>query len=413
MSKVSSKLTTALAGFALASLPIVIGAQGTPNPQYPSSPRTTSEQKGSTQPKSATSDQNSPQHHLIEAKRVLNSIDVSSVKGDAKTEITELRSHFSQLEAAWAAKAGGSARSGAAPSGHAGGHVGTTASGTAGTTSGTPAATTAGTTGTPEQAGATGATTRERPRSGAETARQPGAATETATGTTGSSRDDWMTHYQAIDSILDRLIGNASASAGVSGGVSAGATAGTTAGTTGNRSNPPASGATSDRSGVGAEATTSTGASLDASVRGKLVEFRRHIEQFHTAAMGQGRTGDENAASASMQSGVSSSMPQTASSSTAQTPPSSTTTEPTPTTTPAAASVNASASADSAVISRLSAQIDELLGNASTSSTSSTVTGAVGTAGTAASAGGTVCVDRAKLEQLKRDIQALQSGPRQ
>ena len=79
MAKVTSKLTTALAGFALASLPIVIGAQGTTSPQHPSSPRTTSEQKGSTQQKSTAGDKSSPQHHLNEAKRVLNSIDVSSV----------------------------------------------------------------------------------------------------------------------------------------------------------------------------------------------------------------------------------------------------------------------------------------------------------------------------------------------
>jgi hypothetical protein len=124
--------------------------------------------------------------------------------------------------------------------------------------------------------------------------------------------------------------------------------------------------------------------------------------------MSQSRVGEEDAASASAHSGVTGSMTQTKPSTATQTTAS---TEPTPTAPTATAS--ASAGVDSAEIARLSAQIDELIGPASTSSTSSTA-GAVGTTGAAGAttATGTVCVDRAKLEQLKRDIQALQ-GPRQ
>jgi hypothetical protein len=390
MSQVTSKLTAALAGVALASLPVLVGAQ-----QYPTTPQKPSPTRSESQQRST--DQNSPQHHLDEAKKALNSIQNSSLKGDARTQITEIRTHFNQLESAWRKHVASSARTGAASTSHAGGHVGTAATG--GTTSGTPSAATAGTTGTPEQAGATGATSRQTPRSG------------TASPAPSGSANEWMTHYQAIDGLLDRLLGDTSASAGTSSGVSAGATAGTTAGTAGATS---PTGTTGGRAGVSAGANVSANVTLDAATRAKLEDFRRHLEQFHATAMSQGRVGEEDAASASAQSGITGSMTQTKPSTATQTPPSTTTTEPTPTTPPAEASVSASASIDSAAIARLSAQIDELLGSASTSSTSATA-GAVGTTGAAGATTttGTVCVDRAKLEQLKRDIQALQNTPRQ
>jgi hypothetical protein len=373
MSQVTSKLTTALAGVALASLPVLVGAQQYPTTQQKPSPtRSQSEQR-------STTHENSPQHHLDEAKKALNSIQNSSLKGDARTQITEIRTHFNQLESAWRKHVANAARSGASSTSHAGGHVGTTATSTGGTTSGTPAAATAGTTGTPEQAGATGATSRQTPRSG------------TASTAPSGRTDEWMTHYQAIDGLLDRLLGDTSASAGAT----------------------SPTGTTGARAGVSAGANVSANVTLDAATRAKLEDFRRHLEQFHATAMSQSRVGEEDAASAAAQSGITGSMTPTTPSATTQTPPSTTTTEPTPTTTPAAASARASASVDNAAIIRLSAQIDELLGSASTSSTSSTA-GAVGTTGAAGATTtpGTVCVDRAKLEQLKRDIQALQS-PRQ
>jgi hypothetical protein len=368
MFQVTSKLTTALASVALASLPFVAGAQGTGTPQQPGQPRTTSQQS------KTPGEQNSPQHHLNEAKRVLNSIDTSSLKGEAKNDVSELRRHFSQLESAWQKEVAGSARSTAGASGHAGGHTATTGAGTtSGATSGTPAGTAAGTTGTPEQTGATGATTRQTPHSGATS----GTAPRSTSGASG----DWMTHYQAIGTVLDRLVGSA-----------------------------------------GATASAST--NLDADTRSKLVEFRRHIDQFHTTAMGQGRVGEEDAASASAHSGITGAMtPSPTQPSTPAGAHTSAHTQPSTAAsgTAAQSSPSMQSSSNAEALARLSAQIDELIGSASTSSTSSTTPstaasgttpGAVGTAGTAAVTG-TVCVDRAKLEQLKRDIQALQNSPRQ
>jgi hypothetical protein len=327
MSHVCSKLTRALAGLAVASLPVLAGAQSTTSsaqtPQQTPRPTTpTAEQSRSTSP-----DKSSPQHHLNEAKRVLGGITSNS------TQIAELRLQFTRLETAWNVKAASAARRGASGATHAGGHVSTTG----GTTSGTPSATTAGTTGTPEQAGATGpATARQTP---------------------GSS-DTWMTHYQAIDGILDQLLGDTAA--GVTASVS-----------------------------------------VDATTKTKLTEFRRHIDQFHTTAMAQSRVGEEDAASASTSSGITGAMTETTEStaSTTPMPPTSTTASTTGTTsmtgTTGTTGTTGAAGSDQAAIARLTAQIDELLRG-------STTTGASGAAAT-----GTVCVDRAKLEQLKRDLQAL------
>jgi hypothetical protein len=365
MSHVTSKLTTALAGVALASLPVVVGAQNSATSQQTSPARTQTQQR-------STTDENSPQHHLDQAKKALNSIRSDSLKGETGTRMAEVRTHFSQLESAWKKHVASAARIGAAGTGHAGGHVGTTT--TSGTTSGTPAAATAGTTGTPEQAGATGATSRQTPRSG------------TASGAP-SSESEWMTHYQAIDGLLDRLLASDPA-----------AGAGTT---------PAPTGTAGARPGASGQRSVTTSASLDADTRDKLEDFGRHLEQFHAAAMSQSRVGEEDAASATAHSGITGSMTQTKPA--PQTRPSAT--EPMPTTAPEGAASRTSV--DAAAIARLSAQIDDLIGTASTSSTSATA-GAVGTTGAAGvtTTAGTVCVDRAKLEQLKRDIQALQS-PRQ
>ena len=355
MSHVCSKLTGMLAGMALAILPVLAGAQSTTSPQTPPQPpRQTTPPSEQSRP--ASTDKSSPQHHLNEAKRVLSSITSTS------PQIAELRRHFTQLETAWNIKAASAAKMGASGSTHAGGHT----TSTAGTTSGTPAATTAGTTGTPEQAGATGTQPgRQTPRSG--------------------SADAWMTHYQAIDGILDQLLGD-TAAASTGAAVSAGATAGTT--------------------GVGVSAS----ANIDASTKTKLTEFRRHIDLFHAAAIAQSRMGEEDAASASATSGITGSMTETTAStaSTTPMPPASTTTTgavgTTGSATSASGSAAASANPDQAAIARLTAQIDELLRGSSTTSASGTATS---TTTSATPATGTVCVDRAKLEQLKRDLQAL------
>lgn len=357
MSQVSRTLTTALAGVALASLPVLVGAQNPTTPAQTSPAPTQSQQR-------STTDENSPQHHLDQAKKALNSIQSSSLKGDARTQVAEVRTQFNQLESAWRKHVASAAQSGAASTGHAGGHVATTPGTTSGTTSGTPAAATAGTTGTPEQAGATGAASRQTPRSGA--------ASSAPTG----KREEWVTHYQAIDGLLDRLLAKATASAG------------TTASPTGTAGGG---------AGASAGANVSANVSLDADTRAKLEDFSRHLEQFHATAISQSRVGEEDAASAAAHSGITGSMTQTKPSTPA----------------PAEPAVSASAGIDNAAIARLSAQIDDLIGSASTSSTSSTA-GAIGTTGAAGmtTTGGTVCVDRAKLEQLKRDIQSLQSSPR-
>jgi hypothetical protein len=363
MSQVTSRVMAALAGVALASLPLVAQSTSSPSPQ----PDTRTQQ----QSQSKASD-DSPPHHLSEARRVLNSINVNSLRGEARTQVSELRTHFQQLDQAWLAKSMTS-RGEASTAGHAAGHAETTGA-TGSSTSGTAAA--AGTAGTPEQAGATGAT-RQSPRAGSP------AAPATATG-------DWTTHYQALDKALERLLGTGGASAGAS--------------------------------------------SLDAATRTKLQEFRKHLDQFRAAARAEGGVSQEYASSTSAQRDATASAAQaeastatgaaspSGSSSTTQTGQSSHSTHTQPTTNtdvtsqpPAQTATSGSGMpVDGAAITRLTSQIDDLLGSASTSSTSSSTsaTGAVGTSGTAGRTGasGTVCVDRGKLEQLRRDIQALQSG---
>jgi hypothetical protein len=119
MSQGTSKLTTVMAGLALASLPVLLGAQGTPSPK----PEQTTPPSTTSQPGRAT-DQSSPQHHLDEAKKALNGISTSSLKGDAQTQVAELRRNFTQLESAWLSKSAASARSGAAGTGHLGNDCG-------------------------------------------------------------------------------------------------------------------------------------------------------------------------------------------------------------------------------------------------------------------------------------------------
>lgn len=358
MTRVTTKLTTALAGLALAGLPAIAGAQSTTSQQ----PRPESSQQQRQEPQK-TSDQNSPQHHLDHAKKVLNDINPSSMQGEARTQVTELKRNFNQLENAWRNKSG-SARP---ESGHAAGHTGTP-SGTAGTTGST----------TSEQTGTTSGTTNQTPRS------------ERASGMAGN--DDWMRHYHAIDSTLKRLIGDASASSAVQGSAT-GATSGTTTGTASGTAAGTAG--TTGRTDAGASAKVE----IDASLRSQLTEFRRHLDRFHAAAMSQNqRMGEEDRVSADPHSGVTGSMTGTSGTSGEATTRSQSRT-----------SARAPGQVDSAAIARLTASIDALLRGSSaeaagTSGTSSAA--ATGTSGTA-SAQGTVCVDRGKLEELKREIQAL------
>jgi hypothetical protein len=314
-------LTTALAGLALATLPFLANAQTTPTPQQPRTGTYASQQKSEAAPGTA-------QAHLEQAKRALDGINASSLKGDARTQFTELRQHFAQLETAWRAKAAAGARTSAAPSSHEGGHTATTG----GTTSGTTAGTTAGTSGTPEQVGATGPTGRQA-----------------RTGTMGNApgNDAIMTHYNAIAALLDRLAPSA---------------------------------------------TTAADANVDAATRQKLAEFRRHLDQFHAAAMSQ--SGGAGASASSSYPSAATEASGTVAAGTASPTPTAAQTTPAPAT-----------GLNDAAIARITAQIDELL------SAGKSANETVGTSGAVAAAG-TVCVDRAKLEQLRIDLQGLRGQPR-
>jgi hypothetical protein len=320
------KLTTAVAGVVLAGLPFLVNAQSTSTPQQPRTGTYASQQKPTT-PTSA-------QTHLEQAKKTLDGINASSLKGDARTQFAEVKQHFVELERAWRSKTASNARAGATSSSHAGGHTAPTG----GMTSGTPGATAAGTSGTPEQVGATGPTTRQTPA-------------RTGTMSKGTGDDEIMTHYNAIATLLDRL-------------------------------NPSASSMASD-------------ANADAATRRKLAEFRQHLDQFHSAAMSH-PSGD--AASAS---GSSSSYPS------ATTEASGAVAAGTASATPGAAQSPApvQTGVNDAAIARLTTQLDELLSGGRPANSTVGTSGAVATAGT-------ICVERAKLEQLRIDLQTLRGQPR-
>jgi hypothetical protein len=341
MSLRTSKLTTMLAGLALASLPALVGAQAT-SPQHPK-PAPRSEPHPTTR---HTADADSAQHHLDEAGRVLHGIDASTLKGQTATQVSDVRRHFHQLESAWRARKPAPPADASIPSGHSTGHV---------------------------------------------------------TGTTGTApaASDWMTHYTAIDQILDRVLGaNASASGR--------ATAGTT--------------------GVTADVKTSADMKIDASTRTKLTEFRKHLDAFHHAAMagmpahgsaglgipephaaiapgatardatpGAGATPQVSGATRPPGPMVSPHPPR--SSATIVAGAQNTAAQAVGTT--GVAPMKPSAAANSEALARLSAAIDDML----RASASSTVSRSAATTGS-------VCVERAQLEQIRREIEAMRTGGR-
>jgi hypothetical protein len=313
------KLTTAVAGVVLAGLPFLVNAQSTSAPQQPRTGTHASQQKTTT-PSSAHS-------HLDQAKKVLDSIDASSMKGDARTQFAELKQHFAELERAWRSRSA----SGAPPSTHAGGHTAPTG----GMTSGTPGAAAAGTSGTPEQVGATGPTTRQAPA-------------RTGTMGKGAGGDAVMTHYNAIVAVLDRM-------------------------------NPTSASMASD-------------ASVDAASRRKLAEFRQHLDQFHSAAMSHPSGG---AGSAAAYPSAATEASGTVAAGTAS---------PTPGAAQSSGAAQPTAVSDAA-IARLTTQLDELLSGGRPANSTVGTSGAVATPGT-------ICVERAKLEQLRIDLQALRNQPR-
>jgi hypothetical protein len=140
MSSRTGTLTALLGACALASLPVFVSGQATPNP-HPRPPASARHQ---------TADHSSPQHHLQQAKRALDSINMTTLKGEANTQVAEIRRHLNDLESGWQLQQSTPPREAVVPPGHATGHV----TGTTGTT------------------------------------------------TTG----EWMTHYRAIGQILDRVL---------------------------------------------------------------------------------------------------------------------------------------------------------------------------------------------------------------
>jgi hypothetical protein len=271
-------------------------------------------------------DHNSPQHHLQEAKRLLNGITEKTLKGEAATQIADIRRHFNQLESAWSGRAPSAQRSSTEPSGHSTGHA-------------------TGTTGTTAAAGA----------------------------------GDWMTHYSAIDQILDRMLGSSSS-------VSAGAATGT-----------------SGRAGVSAEAKVAADARITGSTRMKLMEFRKHLDAFHSTAM-KSAHGSAHLDAPALQDPTASAA--VVAETTTRPPGPMVSPHPPKTstlgsgTTPQVAGTTgifnettdprgAARAVDRAAIERLTGAIDDMLrANASTNTSS-------------------VCVERASLEQLRREIQAM------
>jgi hypothetical protein len=354
MSQVTGTWKTAIAGLALAGLPALLGAQSTTKTQYPA---------GGAAQKSAAApaDQNSPEHHLSQAKRVLDSINPRGLAGTARSQISQIQTEFNGLGTAWHLSAGQSASSSSTGE--------TSATGTTGSTTG-------GTQITPRSSGASAI---------------------------ASSRTDWQQHYETIGSILDQLIGPDTSSSSRS-----------TIGTAG--------------SSAGSSAAGTSGASaseLDAATRSKLTDFRRHLDLFHAAAIGRASIREEEATTA-----ISGTTGTTTLTETAETtrPTSVTGTSPSTPTTPTTTTsetttTSAPAAIDDATIARLTDEIDAILGGAETTAasatgttdTTGTTTGTTGMAGTATASisppasSGTLCVDRAKLEQLKRDLEGLRT----
>jgi hypothetical protein len=223
-----------------------------------------------------------------------------------------------------------------------------------------------------------------------------GKASATRSATAGG---DWTTHYTAIDRILTDLLGPSSGAAATTGTASATGAVGTTGA-------PSATGGTAARSGSSA---------LDDTTRAKLVEFRTHLTAFAT---GGAPTTPSAKGSSPSYSGPGTSA---ATGPTAASPAMGTTAG-------TAASAQSGTSGRTGMTGQMADPnyhldlivnlVNQALAASSTSTTgtSGTVTGTTGTAttptgtagttGTEASvSGGTVTVDRAKLEQIKQHVE--------
>ena len=216
----TTRLWTTLAIGALVALPVVAAAQ-----TYPPAGQSSTGQSSSSSQYSSSA-QNSPQHHLDEAKRVLDSISASDLTGDAASRIASLKTEFNTLYTNYSNKAGSamSSNSGTSTSssGATGGQVGTSGS----------------------------------------------------TGGTG----DWKSDFTKIERELDTLgIPKSSyapsSESGSSGMGSSGSTYGSGTGT---------SGTTGTGTSGAMSGSMSANVSLSSDVRDKLEQFRTHLEQFYS-----------------------------------------------------------------------------------------------------------------------------------
>ncbi len=220
MAERTNALATALATAAMIALPIIATAQTYPPSGSTSGQSTTGQSNPSSQ--YGAKDQNSPQFHLDEAKKVLESIDASSLSGDAASQISQIKSDFNNLYNAYKSKSGSSVSSSA--------------------TSG-------------------GATSSSTASSGGQVGTSGSGATPSS-GMTGAS--DWKTTFNNIESRLDALNVPKSAYAPQVSGTSTSGTSGTMSG--------------------GTSGTAGTSVTLPSDVRDKLEQFRLHLEQFYSLA---------------------------------------------------------------------------------------------------------------------------------
>src|SRR5512138_3169573 len=126
----------AMATAGLMTLPIIGAAQSYPSSQ--SGQTSTSGQSTTGQSTSSSSysssDQNSPMFHLDKAKKDLDDISTSSLSGDVATQISTLKTDFTDLYNDYKSKSGQSSPSGSASSNYG---LGNSQSGSAAASGGT------------------------------------------------------------------------------------------------------------------------------------------------------------------------------------------------------------------------------------------------------------------------------------
>jgi hypothetical protein len=217
--------TTSIATAALVALPVVVASQ-----TYPTggSGQSTAGQSNPASPYSF-SVQNTPQFHLDEAKRVLDSISTSDLTGDAASRIAAIESRFRDLRTSYKNQSGPvwSTDLAASSSSATSGQVGTSGS---------------------------------MPPAG-----------QTASGAHG----DWKTTFKKIEGDLDALNIPKSSFAPYSNGSSGPATSGMSGMSTGlGGTNTGTSGTTGSMSAATVR--------LSSEVRNRLEQFRTHLEEFYS-----------------------------------------------------------------------------------------------------------------------------------